>query len=489
MADSDAHIAAVELLSDLESCLGSWKDNPSSVLPTAVQFYRLGLILHSKLSHSANVTESYHQLLESLPNECRKGIFNDLRDAAVSVLKEETQSAENVQATLESLAGLYQSSPLAIQSTKWSLEQLRSLISRKDKHQPPILCILSIILWNKELEDLEHLLPIINLFQEEGIWKNLVEYQDEHNPGWSEEMMTRFSDSTQREYLSSLLDSAALQEDENPPLLALEPEEAATTLTSVAAITPEDAIQQRIDQVRQVLPDLGEGFVETALSYYKGDVERTVAALLDESQLPTQLQVLDRSLPRRHRNLISKQEEEDARLAAKAALKAAQRQEEEEALAVDKVMRRDEYDDDYDDQYDSLDEVGGADTGLYDNFDDVRTYNRVLKEAEAEQSFWQENRNLNRSNNTETKSGGEKAYRGPDKVKGGRIPTAGRGGRGRGRGRKDEKGGANKDPETKTSSEDQDKKPNKSSQRHKARKMASRREQQKKANAKRSGAG
>jgi len=104
-----------------------------------------------------------------------------------------------------------------------------------------------------------------------------------------------------------------------------------------------------------------------------------------------------------------------------------------------------EYDDDYDDQYDGVGNDGGIgmDEGLYDvethsihqkydrggakNEQEMwRKYNRLIKDVEAESSFWEENRNLNRSGGSDkgaknTDEGEEKIYHGPDKGKKGRL--------------------------------------------------------------------
>lgn len=110
---------------------------------------------------------------------------------------------------------------------------------------------------------------------------------------------------------------------------------------------------------------------------------------------------------------------------------------------------RNEYDDDYDDQYDGIGNDGGIgmDEGLYDvdthnihqkydrggakNEQEMwRKYNRLIKDVEAESTFWEENRNLNRSggsnkkgaeNTTDEGEEEEKKYHGPDKGKKGRL--------------------------------------------------------------------
>ena len=108
---------------------------------------------------------------------------------------------------------------------------------------------------------------------------------------------------------------------------------------------------------------------------------------------------------------------------------------------------RNEYDDDYDDQYDGIGNDGGIgiDEGLYDvDSDNIkqkydrggakneqemwRKYNSLVRDLESENSFWEENRNLNRvggrdkgkTNADNIDSNGGKRF-GPDKGNKGRI--------------------------------------------------------------------
>lgn len=368
--------------------------------------------------------------------------------------------------------------------------------------------------------DIEQFLPALELFQQQppppplnkvvqttneapvamSFWDDLVSHLNVHNRQWSEILLRNFSDVAQREYLQSLLSSftttintTGQQQQQQAPeqmeqslllkqavqgVHTKKPREPqrSTTGTSAAAgsvtatTATEREIQRRIGQVRAILPDLGEGFVELALSCFQGSVEVTVAKLLDvELMWPATLQATDRCLPRRfdktNRYSTTKLLEEQAKDVTKAALQASVQQEHEDAYRVNLVLQRaedeeeeddkkvavvsnqhDEYNDDYDDQYDDMDGVGTADVGLYDDDDyhAVLAYNRVVKQAVAEQSFWQDNRNTNRSNhqnnNNNNKDGGTSEtsaaatkYRGPDKMRGGRIPGRGRGGGGRGR--------------------------------------------------------
>ena len=78
--------------------------------------------------------------------------------------------------------------------------------------------------------------------------------------------------------------------------------------TPVQKVSAADEMERRIAQVKQILPDLGEGFVEMALSLFQGDVETTVATLLnDPSQYPASLRVIDPKLPRRAKERSSEE--------------------------------------------------------------------------------------------------------------------------------------------------------------------------------------
>jgi hypothetical protein len=222
-----------------------------------------------------------------------------------------------------------------------------------------------------------------------------------------------------------------------------------------------DELERRIQQVKQILPHLGEGFIETALSLSKGDVESTVSMLLnDPTQYPTTLRLLDPSLPRRKKDYHSLTEDDDAKVARqlvkeRVALDEEREQERYKALLYvsgqqddieDDVIARthrdskDIYDDDYDDQYDDVDvRLGSLDDGFTMDSDQVRLYNQVVREEESEDVFWEENRNTNRfpaaaaaaaskgnndanADDSDGEGGdGGKQYRGPDKIRGGRV--------------------------------------------------------------------
>eukprot|EP00559_Dactyliosolen_fragilissimus_P004000 CAMPEP_0184857554 /NCGR_PEP_ID=MMETSP0580-20130426/2707_1 /TAXON_ID=1118495 /ORGANISM="Dactyliosolen fragilissimus" /LENGTH=199 /DNA_ID=CAMNT_0027353213 /DNA_START=1 /DNA_END=600 /DNA_ORIENTATION=- len=110
-----------------------------------------------------------------------------------------------------------------------------------------------------------------------------------------------------------------------------------------------------------------------------------------------------------------------------------------------------EYDDEYDDQYDTVEGIGaGGDdfAGTYDaiptdssehkfnddnkndDLENIKTYNRLMKESVEEQAYWKNNENRNykkmqqetEDNQKSTENSQvERKYRGPDKGKGGRM--------------------------------------------------------------------
>lgn len=224
-----------------------------------------------------------------------------------------------------------------------------------------------------------------------------------------------------------------------------------------------DPIQVMIDRVRQVLPNYGEGYIEAALACYNGNVEQTISMILasesnsNESGIHPRLKLLDKSLPRSSSSTTVKQRKEedatsDAKQIQKQFLKRWETEEEKTAFQMEQFFTvnsssRGEYDDDVDDQYDNVQDAGGTinDMGTYD-FEQVKTYNRLMKEEVADQEFWDQTKNQNRSNNKATittkkkkkdKDGDDSASDsneggnddngevkkkfGPDKGKGGRI--------------------------------------------------------------------
>lgn len=355
--------------------------------------------------------------------------------------------------------------------------------------------------------DFEVFLPVICDLQELPFWNEVERMLTDRIPGgdWKECILSNFEG--QRDYLDSILNSkVSSKEDVVSESEAIgqavssvqAPATNKSTSTKPAVMSPEQELQRRIKEVRDVCPTFGEGFIEAALSQFQGDVEVTVAALLDEEgNWPSALRNIDRTLPRRHRVSESLELDSETRSLLKANINATLAKEEKDAYLLEVAMKHDEYNDDYDDQYDDInDEAGNVDQP--DDYEAIRVYNRALKGIVSEEAFWDENRNTNRdrkpapkSQEGQTKSGDEddddvnqngddskqeKKYRGPDKGRGGRIPGRGRGGRG-GRGRSTAPG------------EQGDSKPTggKPNLKSKQRKLDKRREKQKQAQQKRVG--
>ena len=579
-----ATAAANEILTEWETSLKTFrghKKSAAALLPSALQLYKLGLFLDAvqRMDSSPSAAASqqeyaalqrgYHELLRALPAEYRESLWRDLHRAFWGVLRGDSMVAVDVREALQSVSQLVEGSSLAAQSSKLvaSIEDLSTLLDcyvKSDSDDKSTRsCILSLfgnyLLHSPEAAEYEQLLPALHCLQQEShVWNELVAHlnaQDRRhhhhhrNHHWKERVLRKFNDDeSQQEYLTSLLATGGHAEEEmlaqqlsrnsirsssnnkkKPGVIAAATNQPQTTTTA------DQEIQRRIDQVKAVLPDYGDGFVETALAASRGDVEATVAQLLnDESQWPAILRATDRKLPRRKHDFASskqqqEREEAEAKAIARATLAAAERQQEQEAFMVDLVMRTGagdddknnvendrnddddgdsggdddiaqvqashsnyEYNDDYDDQYDDLDGVGNTDAGLYDNYDAVRVYNQALKQVGVEQSFWEQERNTNLSQKVASSRGKKKDNFGPDRMKGGRIPgQRGRGGRGGGRGGAGDGGAASLAASSQSGgggSEGNKGASGKPNLRQKARKLDKRREQQKKAQVKRSGA-
>lgn len=550
------------------------------LLPSASQILQLGTALHSLSltsgvqSQYSNVQVAYDALLQALPVAYNKQLFEDLTLSAANVLlvRRMDQDQDHGDATLsalQSIVQLFESSATAqsFMCDAWSKDGLSALLEQYSKDNKlqinevsaERLCILKICrLYLRNARDLDALLTVLFLFQQDAVfWSTLVTHLNANKPvnyRWKDEILRHFTDEeeSQQAYLSSLLDATKQSDDQD---LAERVKRAAKIFDERTAansnskpkpvvstkVSPEQEIQRRVDQVRAVLPQLGEGFVEIALSCWKADIEATIAHLLDptESQWPSTLKATDRNLPKRHdKNNVSAAAEAEAKAIAKATLQAVGRQAEYEAQIIDAVMSReeeeekkksrvqnsrhnhDEYDDDYDDQYDDMEGVGNADGGLYDDYEAIRIYNRTLKQVVAEQDYWEQSKSTNRSPNSQdpdsrNSSIGENAsqhsakqttFRGPDKMRGGRLPGHGAGGRGRSSGRSNGGGrtdtpsgnanrngannaqhnvpGAEKKPPSSDPNKSGDNKPN---LRQKDRNLSKRRDQQKKAAVQRTG--
>ena len=271
------------------------------------------------------------------------------------------------------------------------------------------------------------------------------------------------TDNAQRNYLVLMLQSSVTSASlsaKQKELASVEPARRTNVASKKGAqtqpATATSAMDRLIAQVRDVLPNLGEGYVETALAVYSLDASRTVSALLEAEADPTtlhpRLRVVDKSLGRRKqesKGMYDAGDDDEARELQKTRMREMEKQAEKEAYGIALVERDDMYNDDYDDQYDGIGddagaagEVGGADGGLYDvDLDTMKNYNRMRREEEKEAAFWEESRNLNRTNRRGGKAktkrssddegddeegGGaddqqDRKYHGPDKGKGGRL--------------------------------------------------------------------
>lgn len=535
-----------DLISEFESSLKSWNGKPNVLLPSSLQFYHLGLVLADAIDSNSgdDWKPVYQSLLAGFPNSHLRGVLEDLHEAFCKVLErcETTDDITDLEPAVSSLYGLYSAHSkilLAAAATHpiagWSMSKLQSMESVYQKHKSKRLLLLIALFLEDPTLDFEHLLPAINHLQERkcksdpSTWEDLVRAVD---PEWKERLVGHFTETTQQGYLLSMfqVDDVGEEGPSHAPIGQAKKTKKKAPAPAVKKETPQDTMQRLVGQVRAVFPHLGEGYVETALSHYKGDVERTMSSLVEgqanPASLPVVLQRLDPQLPARWKGPSQKQsakEEEEAKRITQERAQVMEEQQEAEANAFIMLTTKDEYDDDYDDQYDDVDGYMSRDHGLYDDYDNVRTYNRMMKQEEEERAFWEENRNENRRRKS-AGGGDEKKYRGPDKGKGGRIPRAalaqqansededegkgkksnsdddqprggrgGRGGRGRGRGR----GGRGRggrigrgsgfDKQTESATPSTSIKPGRGAQRHKQNKLDSRRNKQKQANAKRSG--
>lgn len=233
--------------------------------------------------------------------------------------------------------------------------------------------------------------------------------------------------------------------------------------------TQVSGMKRLVDEVKQVFPHYGDGYIEAALACYNHNLEKTTAALLEvetdprSNSIHPRLRALDKNLPSRRKESKSQydtpsngaevsKEDIEARELQKAHLREMEVMQENEAFLVSAAMG--DYNDDYDDQYDGIGDDGGAaggigaaDGGLYDVVDDfeaIKAYNKVTKEMEKDRLYWEESKNTNRrkskkANNKSTgdandndddaeKDTSEKKYRGFDKGKKGRLidPSTGR---------------------------------------------------------------
>ena len=457
-------------------------------LPSSQLLYRIGGVL-SRLSPSIakhntplemQFCESYRVLMETLPSSYLERFFETYAIALsqlVSKAKDDQASDNALEESVQSLYGILSNSPKASQSA--CSDKIISTLSKIYDHyilkQTPeekaisrpranVLGCISFILIdgtqsNREDEE-EHaveesVMELLRSMEEESTdcLGDLLEWQLQSEPRGR--TLDRFllkehgsgNDTPQLGYVLNMLETARSSRTETAVQRIAQEEELKASKsqqsTPVQKVSAADEMERRIAQVKQILPDLGEGFVEMALSLFQGDVETTVATLLnDPSQYPASLRVIDPKLPRRAKERSSEEvvEARKARELVKERVKADEQAEEAryQALLYVSNQARNEYDDDYDDQYDDIDgHLGGADSGYSDmDFEAIKTYNQVARQEEAENAFWEQNRNTNRparKKTTEENDGendneeddttgtGAKKKFGPDKIKGGRI--------------------------------------------------------------------
>jgi CUE domain len=537
-----------------------WKSlNP---IPSPIQLYRLGLLLEqlsttslgagndSKLQLKVDeLAASYQAYLMALSENYCAQLFTDLVHALTALLQKYQKppsssgsiTTNDASEALGSLMQLYNYSDLAAGTCAkdWSsTERLSVLVdcyyshANHKKIRNCILCIASHFVRQSTLRSFfelnwEFVVPVLHWMQQptsiaggsQVVWDDVVSFMDLQDARWKDTILRQWedqnSDASQPylSYVQSLLSTGNINDiqamSSSSDISIWNTSRTRSRLVASTRKSPEQEIQDRIDQVRSILPHFGEGFVETALSCFQGNVEQTVSALMDDvSNWPVTLQRTDRSLPRR---LIKStpQEDVEAKAITKAIIKANDQQAELEARMLEMFVEppasrpnigdlstlMNEYDDDYDDQYDDVDGVvtGNVDVELYDsnNYDAIRSYNRTLKQVETEQRFWSVNRNTNYASSSAIKSEEtnteERKYRGPDLMRGGRTP----GGRGGGRNSRNHDSDATTAKQVASGSSEPNGDINRTSakpnHRQKARVLEKRRDQQKKAQMKRTG--
>lgn len=402
-------------------------NSTTETLPSSVDFYRLGLGLYraSQLDSSSRgrVKESFDHFVKRLTPRYIGNILQTLNKGFETVLRK--RDVRDVETATESICGLYGDTP-SICAAGFSAELCRNcssayelLGSSSDKNtalRRSLLLCLSSILRNGVIEDkgkdeetkLRCVMEAVQAMTENDrntCLGDMVSLEVQvHGPtrGLTGLVRARFTESPQREYLVLMIESSPQEGDDRKAVgkaVRQEKKPPDTRPKQQVVLDPRTEIDRRIQQVKDVLPNLGDGYVETALSSFHGDVTQTVAALLEgegnPASLPPALQMLDNSLPGRRKDSLqqtnaSQREDEEARRITKERVVQMERQQETEAYALTAVHN--EYNDDYDDQYDGMDggEALGGTGGTYDDvdLDTIRMYNRVTRDAEREDAFW-----------------------------------------------------------------------------------------------------
>ena len=199
------------------------------------------------------------------------------------------------------------------------------------------------------------------------------------------------SDESLFAYARQALDDA-ISEDETPQRrdgVTIDEEKQPEKATSGG----EDLLTQQVAAVKAVLgPDaFGDGYVAAWLAVLNYDVATVVGRLL-ENDPPSELRHLDPKLDSIHTKEAAVRIEADPAFERrqKQRLRAFERAE-QDALRI----RDNLYDDDYDDRYD--DAMEPTVSGLGDQ-DTIRKFNALRKADDAEDAYWQQNKNTNREN-------------------------------------------------------------------------------------------
>jgi CUE domain len=419
---------------------------------SALEFYHLGLILRD----NAEITKPLEEYFMSLPNDFLSKTLRDLTQAYKTVVISQESTIDDIRTASISIGCLFRHSPI-ICLTGFSselclmLSQAYNILSSRTSNWEAERSIFidsmeSILIHGflpslKNSEDrTQKVVALVQILCEDDEYTFVGDTLHASNSTFIHSIGIMFdSNPEERDYLVQMLENCPTSKNQGPNTASegkstnqmAKGQKDKSTLGD-----PKLEIQRRIQKVKDVLPDLGDGYIECALSLFDGDVSSTVSALLDPSSLPPTLQLLDSKLPSRRKETATSTsyvlDDDEAKRLIKERHASLERQQELEAYALTVVNK--EYDDDYDDQYDEMDAVGdlGGKGSTYDDisFAQIKIYNRAVRETESEQQYWNENRNVNRdsmpnlSNSKDTSIDEGKAassFRGPDKAKGGRI--------------------------------------------------------------------
>jgi hypothetical protein len=426
----------------------------SEMLPTPLQLYRLGLTLHDA-HQELDLIAAYDAYVRNLPQSFLSTIMMELTRTFGVVVSKTGSGMDDIRKAVLSIGGLCCNSDVACQAA-YSIELCITLASVYSTFSK----------WNNKYETesesmkqtLNHLLTrgliklLSNMNQETALQHTMELTQaltaDDKNTFLGDSLQasdgsfvvsirTLFDETPDEgEYLIRMLESSPKASDFVTRQLKNAPAASIST-PCIAKVDSQTEIQRRIQQVKDVLTDLGNGYIETALAHFGGDVSTTVTALLDPDSLPPTLRLIDSKLPARRKETAKSTayelDDHEIRAVVKERFAIMERIQEAEAFALTAVHN--EYDDDYDDQYDGMDTGGdlGGKGSTYDDVDisHVKIYNRIARETEREHEFWEESRNTNRrrkqqpvvemeKSDDDDKEVG-KVYRGPDRIKGGRA--------------------------------------------------------------------